>query len=81
MSVNSPRFPGPYPQRAADCESAIERDFFRELVNANAAYVDVDRILAALADDATRAGWWEEDLTSAVYALARRHNIRTAVQP
>lgn len=80
MSVNSPRFPGQYAQRAADCESAIERDFLRELVNAGTSFIDIDRVLAAIAEDATRAGWSEEDLTEAVLSLANRYHMHSATE-
>lgn len=75
MSINSPRVPGPYAQRSADCESAIERDFLRETVNATTPYVDLDRVLSAIAEDATKAGWSEAELTDAVIRLARRYNM------
>jgi hypothetical protein len=75
MSMNSPRYPGPYSQRATDCELAIERDFLREALEAHTPFIDLDAILAALADDAMRAGWSEEDLTDAVIALAKRHKM------
>lgn len=75
MSINSPRIPGPYPHRAADCESAIERDFLRETVNWATPYIDLDRVLAAVAEDATKAGWSEAELTDAVINLARRYGM------
>ena len=75
MSINSPRLPGPYEHRSADCESAIERDFLRETVNATTPYVDLDRVLSAIAGDATKAGWSEAELTDAVIRLARRYNM------
>ena len=75
VSMNSPRYPGPYSQRAADCEQAIEREFLKVAIESGTSYLDLDSILSELADDATRAGWTEEDLTHAVLALARRHKM------
>ena len=80
MSMNAPRFPGPYAQRAADCEAAIERDFLRETVNWTTPYLDLDRVLSAIADDATRAGWSEAELTDAVIRLAQRYRMDTAAR-
>ena len=73
MSINSPRYPGPYEFRQQDCQSAIERDFLREMVNSTTPYVDLNRVLTEIAEDATRAGWSEEELTEAVLVLAKRH--------
>ena len=78
MSINSPRYPGPYLQRATDCELAIERDFLRAIVNLTTPYVDLDRVLSDIADDATRAGWSEEEITDAVLRLAVRHRMKTS---
>jgi hypothetical protein len=75
MSINSPRYPGPYTKRQEDCEHAIERDFLREAVETRTPYLDLDSILAAIAEDAARAGWSEQDLTDAVLALAKRHKM------
>ena len=75
MSIHSPRYPGPYSLRATDCELAIERDFLRETVEAHTPYIDLDAILTAIADDAMRAGWSEEELTEAVLALSKRHKM------
>jgi hypothetical protein len=75
MSMNSPRYPGAYSQRATDCELAIERDFLREAIEARTPFIDLDAMLTALADDAVRAGWSEEELTEAVIALAKRHKM------
>jgi hypothetical protein len=75
MSMNSPRYPGPYSQRKVDCELVIERDFLREVVESRTPYLDLDAILIAIADDAARAGWSEEDLTEAVLVLAKRHRL------
>jgi hypothetical protein len=75
MSINSPRFPGHYPQSVVDCEHAIDREFFREVVNAGTPYIDLDRILAGIAGEATAAGWAEQELTDAVLELARRHAL------
>lgn len=80
MSINSPRRSGQYDGRQEDCERAIERDFLREMVNSTTPYVDLDRVLMAVAEDATRAGWSEHELTDAVISLARRHGMRTAQQ-
>jgi hypothetical protein len=80
MSINSPRFPGRYAQRAADCQAAIERDFLRGMVNSSTPYVDLDRVLSDIAEDATRAGWSEEELTDAVLVLARRYRMNTDTQ-
>lgn len=76
MSINSPRFPRHYPDRAADCEHAIEREFFAHVVSSGTAYIDLDRVLAAIAEEATGAGWSEQELTDAVLALARRHAMQ-----
>lgn len=76
VSVNPPRVPGPYPSRDADCESAVERDFLREIVNAATPFVDLDSVLMAIADDAMRAGWSEQELTEAVQRLAVRHRLK-----
>ena len=75
MSINSPRYPGPYEHRSEDCQFAIERDFLREMVNSTTPYVDLDRVLTEIADDATKAGWSEEELTDAVLELAKRHKM------
>lgn len=75
MSINAPRYPGPYAQRKADCESAIERDFLREVITLSTPYIDLDRILASVAEPATLAGWTEEELTDAVIRLAARHGM------
>ena len=75
MSMNAPRLPGSYSQRAADCEAAIERDFLRETVNASTPYVDLDRVLSAIAEDATGAGWSEAEVTDAVIRLAKRYRM------
>jgi len=75
MSINSPRFSGQYGGRGVDCEYAIERDFLRETVNATTPYVDLDRVLTAIAEDATRAGWSERELTDAVIRLATRYGM------
>ena len=80
MSINSPRIPGPYPQRAADCENAIERDFLRETINWTAPYLDLDRVLDAVADEATKAGWSEAELTDAVIRLAKRYRMNPPAQ-
>lgn len=77
MSINSPRFPRNYPQRLVDCERAIERQFLREVVSAGTPYIDLDRILAGTADEATSAGWSEHELTKAVLELARRYTLST----
>lgn len=76
MSINSPRIPGPYLHRLEDCVSAIERDFLRAMINVTTPYVDLDRVLSEIAEDAARAGWTEEDVTDAVLVLARRHNMQ-----
>jgi hypothetical protein len=81
MSINSPRYPRAYNERATDCELAIERDFLRKVVEAHTPFIDLDAILAALADDALKAGWSEEDLTEAVLKLSRRHNMTKAQRP
>ena len=81
MSMNSPRYPWPYPQRSYDCEQAIERDFLKHAIEAGTAYLDLDVLLSAIADDATRAGWSEEDLTEAAIALAKRHKMGAVVVP
>ena len=75
MSINSPRYPRPYTQRATDCELAIERDFLRKVVEAHTPFIDLDAILTALADDALKVGWSEEDPTDAVLRLAKRHKM------
>jgi hypothetical protein len=75
MFVNPPRLPGAYPQRAHDCEMAIERGFLREVVETSAPFLDLDAILTAIAADATKAGWSEEELTEAVKTLAQRHSL------
>ena len=75
MSINPPRYPGPYSHRAADCELAIERDFLREMVNRTTPYVDLDRVLMEIAEEATKAGWSEAELTDAVLNLAKRHKM------
>lgn len=80
VSINSPLMPGPYSNRAVDCERAIERDFFRVVQDSGTAYLDADRILMLLAEDATNAGWSEEELTAAVHALAARHGMRSSAQ-
>jgi hypothetical protein len=77
MSINSPQYPGQYSRRATDCELAIERDFFKVLVEARTSFVDLDAILMTIADDAIRAGWSEKDLTEAVLALSKRHRLAT----
>jgi hypothetical protein len=69
--------PGPYPQRDADCERAIERDFLRETVNWTTPYLDLDRVLSAVAEEATKAGWSEAELTDAVIRLAKRYRMMT----
>lgn len=78
MSINSPKLPGPYPLRSQDCERATERDFLRETVNSTTPYVDLDRVLSAIADDATKAGWSEAELTEAVIRLANRYKMKPA---
>lgn len=78
MSINSPRVPGSYALRSADCESAIERDFLRETVNATTPYVDLDRVLSGVAEDATKAGWSEAEFTDAVIRLAQRYQMRAS---
>jgi hypothetical protein len=78
MSINSPRFSGWYPQRQVDCERAVERDFLREIVNISTPYVDLDRVLTGLAEDATKAGWTEGELTDSLISLAMRHNLKPA---
>lgn len=75
MSINSPRLPGQYASRQEDCERAIERDFLRETVNATTPYVDLDRVLSAVAEDATRAGWTEHEVTDAIINLAQRYGM------
>lgn len=75
MSINPPRYPGPYALRQHDCQAAIERDFLREMVNRTTPYVDLDRVLSEIAEEATAAGWSEEELTDAVLALANRHQM------
>jgi hypothetical protein len=75
MLINPPRYPGPYSHRATDCELAIERDFLREMVNRTTPYVDLDRVLSEIAEEATKAGWTEADLTDAVLNLAKRHKL------
>ncbi|CAN7155298.1 hypothetical protein [Rhizobium sp. LjRoot254] len=75
MSINSPRYPGSYSQRATDCELAIERDFLREVVDAHTPFIDLDAILIAIADDALKAGWSEDELTEAAIVLAKRHKM------
>jgi hypothetical protein len=54
MSINPTRMPGSYAQRTGDCWRAIERDFLRETVNSTTAYVDLERLLSVMAEDATR---------------------------
>lgn len=76
MSINAPRYPGPYAQRKADCEGAIERDFLREIIKLSTPYVDLDRVLTCVAEPATKAGWTEEELTDAVIRLAARHGMK-----
>lgn len=76
MSINPPRYPGPYTQRASDCELAIERDFLREMINRTTPYVDLDRVLTEIAEEATKAGWSEAELTDAVIGLATRYNMK-----
>ena len=73
MSINSPRHPWSSLRRAEDCTRAIERAFFREVVNIGGSYIDLDRILAGIADEGTKAGWSEQELTDAVLTLARQH--------
>ncbi|UVC12395.1 hypothetical protein IHQ71_30805 (plasmid) [Rhizobium sp. TH2] len=80
MSINSPRHPGPYINRALDCMAAIERDFLRETVNSTTPYVNLDRVLTEIAEDATRAGWSEQELTDAVLKLALRYNMKPPVK-
>ena len=75
MSMNRPRMPWPYAERADDCISALERDFLREVVLVGTPFIDMDSILAALADDASKAGWSEEEVTAAVIELTRRHRL------
>jgi len=77
VSINAPRYPGPYAQRKTDCESAIERDFLREVINLPTPYIDLDRVLACVAEPATKAGWTEEELTDAVIRLAARHGMNS----
>ena len=76
MSINSPRHPWSYPQRAEDCALAIERVFFREVVNTGGSYIDLDKILAGIANEGTKAGWSEQELTYAVLTLAGQHAMR-----
>lgn len=78
MSINPPLIPGPYSDRASDCEAAIERDFLRETVNSTTPFVDLDRVLTEIAADATRAGWSEQELTDAVLRLAIRYQMKPA---
>lgn len=73
VSMNSPRFPGHYLQRASDCDQAIEGDFLKVVLESETTFLDLDHLISALADDATRAGWNEQDLTDAVLALAKRY--------
>jgi hypothetical protein len=75
MSINAPRQPGWYEKRQLDCEHALERDFLREMVNVTTPYVDLDRVLNAMAEEATKAGWTERELTDAVLSLAKRHKV------
>ena len=81
MSINSPRYPGTYPQRATDCELAIERDFLRHAVEARTPFIDLDAILTNMADDALKAGSSEEELTEAVLTLSRRHKMAKVRRP
>ena len=76
MSINPPRHPGPYAHRSEDCERAIERDFLQEMVNVTTPYVDLDRVLTSIADEATKAGWTEREITDAVLRLAARYRMR-----
>jgi hypothetical protein len=45
------------------------------MVNSTTPYVDLDRVLTEIAEEATTAGWSEEELTDAVLALAKRHGM------
>jgi len=76
MPIRSPRFPGRYPQRASDCEQAIAEVFLRETANSTTPFVDLDRVVSALATDAKRAGWSEAEITDAVIRLATRYRMR-----
>jgi hypothetical protein len=76
MSINPPRISGPYLERATDCEFAIERDFLRETVNATTHFLDLDRVLTEIAEDAMRVGWSEQELTDAVLRLAVRYHMK-----
>jgi hypothetical protein len=80
MSINPPRFPGPYSQRAIDCELAIKGNFLRETVNAATPCFDLNCVLSEIAGDATRSGWSEQELIDALMRLARRYNIKPSAQ-
>jgi hypothetical protein len=49
--------------------------FLREVITLSTPYIDLDRILANVAEPATLAGWTEEELTDAVIRLAARHGM------
>jgi hypothetical protein len=79
MSINPPRDPGSYLERDEDCQSAIERHFLYATVNSSRPYVDLARVLTEITDEATAAGWSEEELTDAVSILAQRHNMKPSI--
>ena len=72
--------PGPYSHRDFDCERASS-GIFRVVGEAATAYLDADRVLTLLVEDATSAERSEEELTAAVHALAARHGMRKLGRP
>jgi hypothetical protein len=50
--------------------------FLRETTNSTTPFVDLDRVISALAGDAQRAGWSEAEITDAVFRLAAQHERR-----
>lgn len=56
MAITPPRHIGPYKRRQEDCQLAIERHFLREMVNRTTPYVDLDRVLTEISEEAAKAG-------------------------
>jgi hypothetical protein len=78
MSIAIPRQAQPYTGRVFDCERAVESAFLDEVKSAGTAYIDLDHVLTGIAEDATRVGWTEEEITNAVLELAKRHGLEVS---
>lgn len=79
MPIAMPRQAKAYADRALDCEQAVEAAFLAEVQNAGTAFIDLDHVLSGIAEEATRAGWSEQEITDAVIQLARRHSLQSGL--